>query len=546
MQPIPDFLLKAALRTLARGNFAAYIAYLDQIGQVIRMRTRRLSKTQTISWLTRYIKPSYTLDDPWYFCAFEEAWIDEHLKSAVILNGEETYRRYLSPKEQLNQSTRQSINLGMRALALAIKNKPIPRKTHQLRLALLDQKACQAIASYKTNKQRMLDYTGGILAIVMSIVCSLITASAVALTLTAWPIGAAAIITVIVFSTMLAVNWISLKGIVPRMLNQVFGKDTLFRGWTHYRDEKTGKKHQLSFKKRIALTIAGVSAGLVSAAMGVINYGYIVSFGKLALFSFLTAGILSSVLLPPLGVFVALVFCVSSFVFMMKPVINILQARNIKQIIKRPFSDIAFIFDPNNKRNAGKSALRIKVEKGITYSILGLLSGVVLFGLIVLQVQDGAALARFFNASMAISSAIAVGIAYTLSMTAVLIGQLPYAMRAIARGAVAMVAGYRNLFNRSNKSHHITDIPLKNLPLHTSKHIITSIKKTVSVLSPNDKLTEKATSVRLQCLKAITTNHHKPYKRERYYQLYLFNNNKTTLTKHHRHSTKRNIMARST
>lgn len=522
---------QAAIKALEKENFSAYIHCLDDLGSFLNIlyshknpehhaAANKAIKLHQTNWLESYVKPAYDLSDSLAYCAFEEAWIDDYLRIPVPVHG---YRRYLSPKAKLNRSTRKNINVGMRAIALSINKNVKPTKDHD-KAKQLDKQACNAILSYKTRKQKILEHTGTVLAIIMSIVCSITTTAAVAITLAAWPIALAGIITFVVFAATLAINWLSFRGIVPRMLHDMFGKDKLFEGWREYRDEDTGQKKQLSLPRKIILGLSTAGAALISITTGAVTYGFIIGLGKLALFSFLAAGTIGAACLPPVGIAIATIFCIASLVLIMKPILNMIKSKNIKNMFKKPFLDAAAIFDPNNKKNVGKSALRLKVEKGISFAILGVLSAFALTGLVILQVQDGAALARFLSTSTAISSTIAVGIANAISAVTVLIGQLPYTLRSLSNALIAVVTGTRSLFTSAKPNH--------SLPKKIKEKVVNGIKDTANAVDPNAVIKKEATQTRLARLDNLavpdTTTPPGPttkLPRPRYYNLYLFAKN---------------------
>lgn len=552
-------LIIKTVNALEGHDYKTYIRCLDQLGKTLNILYQKNNpdyhqlndsalKENKIAWLKKYIEAKFHLSDALPYCVFEEAWIDEHLKEPIRVNGVSKYRRFLSPKANLNSSIRRRINLGMRAIALAINTRELSYPTDQDTAAHLDEKACRAIKSYKTEWQKILENIGLTLAVIMSVVCSIVTAGAVAITLAAWPVALAGVIVGIVFTATLIINLFSYRTLVPRILNDMFGKDYFFAGWTVYRDSDTGEKIPMSFARKMALGVSSLGACILGLATGAVTYGFILGLGKLALLPFLAAGTVGALFLPPLGVIIAAVFCMSSIIFMMKPILNFIRAKNVMDILSKPFENTAMIFDPSNPKNEGKSARRLRIEKILIYSLLGVMSAFTLFGLVVLQVQNGVALANFLSHTKAISSAIAVGLAHMISMSSVLIGQLPYALNSLSETLVVIVAWYRNFFSHTADKNPKEPSPIS--PRIIKEKVVNGIKETIKILAPNKSIANDATTARLirlyrllnkptqntviveSSLSASDEEKENKQPRIRYYQQYLFAND------HAHHTTK--------
>jgi|GEM_PF-4110640 len=594
-------LLKTAIKALEEHNFKAYIRYLDELGiylnylyrsekrassssddhqdpytspededeftqqQFAELKIKKtLAKKAKNEWLAIYITEHFEIKDPFAFCVFEEAWIDDYLRNPVSVNGVNSDRRFLSPKANLNASTRRHINLAMHAVAIALKRDEFPVLMEEPKnIADLDKLACKAIKSYKTKQQRVLETSGFIIAIVMSIVCSLITAGAVAITLAAWPLAIVATIVAIVFVATLVINWLSYRRLIPRMLSDMFGKDSILEGWLIYRDSEKGEKKRLSPTRRVILALSTMIITVIGIASGTVTYNFILSLGNLALFPFLAAGTLGAAFLPPLGMFIAGVFCTSSIALMLKPILNFLRATSIKKVLIAPFAHTQAIFDPNNPKNKGTNPSHLKKAKIITYIILGFVSAFTLFGLIILQIRNAAALETFLNQTLAVSSVIAIGVAHTMSLVSVLIGQLPYALNTVGEILVGIIAGYRNLFNPNAVAEQYYEEPAaaqstvlagpqKSIAptpsLSAFSHVIAfktrieeGIKATILELAPDKVLVQEATQARINNLNthlnhnsnnnlSTTTESEQTLRkppRRRYYDLYFLFPQKT-------------------
>ena len=479
-------MIRDLTHAFSKADYAAAIWRLHELGKRFESHPEALDVVLQHEGLT--------LNNPLPYCIFEEAWIDGYLRQPIFIDGKKTYRRYLSPKAHLNKSTRHRINLGMRVFASLVKKNTRPITPNRYMATLLDQKACRAIARYGTTKQRLLTFLGKSFGIITSLVFSLTIAATTALLIAAWPLPWVMLISIGVFIATALFYWSSNRKMFPRMLRDVFGKDKWLEGWTHYRDPETGQKKQLTKTRKILLGCAVGFAVCLSVATALVTYSFIAQLGQITLFSFLAAGTIGASLLPPVGIAIATVLCVGCFIYFMQPLVNMLQSKNFAALLLKPFKDAAFIFDPHNVINKNRSSTRLKAEKIIVFSLLGLFAAVILFGLIAFHLQQAAALTKWLDKWLALSTAVAIYIANTISTCAVLIGQLPYLLKTLTGFMMQIVPHLKKLFQRADHSNQHPHRP-------PSQKIF---------FSPSTAIKETAKQERFKTLRLFTTTAARP------------------------------------
>jgi hypothetical protein len=438
-------LVSDCITALKQEDFRAYIQGMDQLGEALyhayqqqhpdaKPHLRKADRKALRAWLQKTMEkegcPQYPLtpEQALAYCAFEEVWLDEYLKKPVSMTGHLVSKRHLSPKTHLKKSTRHHIRLGM----LCIANSTTPPQTiatiHKEHIAHLDQAAHEAILYYYQKIHHRLIVAGRILSFAVSLASALTISVAVGLFF-ASPLGlgmAVGIVTAsLAFVIAFAVYWGSTHQFIPDLLIDMFGKDRLLEGWTHYRDDETGEKKELSWVGKGLLGCSMLLSTLLSVGIGIMTFSLTAYFAQWPLFTFLMVGT-ATCGFPPLGIALAVVAALGSFTYFMDPLAKLLHVKNIKRAIKGLFRDVLWAFDVQNK-----SPMRLKLEKALAFTLVGLFSALTLLCVIILQINYAQSLALWMQTVGAVSSTVAIGIADGLAMIGVLIGKLPYAVRTI-------------------------------------------------------------------------------------------------------------------
>lgn len=475
-----------ALLSLELQDYANYIRYLDELGEYINGLyvtdngdLLQIDKNKKLKWLKKYILKNgfnnkYQIQNSLGLISFETCWRDSYLDKPLLPSKATPYQRQYTIKADLNRSTRRNINLAMQALVFCVEGNITP-ETKEEKILILDRRIKHAIASYRTKKQKVLNVIGKTLALLMALATGVTTSAAIAAFLAStWPVSIVAIIGFVAFTATMYSNWHMFANAVPNVLIDVFGKDHLFEGWTHYNDPDTGEKKVLSAKRKALLGLSVLITASVGTVNGALTYGFTLGLSKVAAFSFLAAGTLCGACLPPVGISLAIIFGTCITILMIKAFVNLIKVKNIKQLLKKPFIECEKFFDVNNEANKDKSETRLKIEKGITYGIVGMMCCFTLFGLTILQYNGGQSLGGLLNNAFQVTSSLATSIGYGVSMTGALIGQIPFVIESTVNTLMGIARPFQVFFSPSIKKDDI--IPETSFE-HQSEFILLRIAK---------------------------------------------------------------------
>lgn len=469
--------VKKINRALEHLRFAEYIVYLEQLGKLLNklFLANQLSilekfrddeadinvpvdsKAIKLRWAASYLEQIFPekviLQNTLAFRAFEEAWLDEHFKKGDISSNVKS-QRSLTVKAHLNLSTRHHIKFGMYAFAYCSRGQLTP-ETDIKKVFEYDAKAAKAIANYRTRRQIILDTVGSSLALIMAIACGIATGAGVLmLAITAWPLTVALVVGGLAGIFVALANWSIFKNAVPAVLRDIFGKDKLFEGWTKYIDDNTGKKVELSRTRKIALGLSSVLAASVGLFTGILFYTFPLSIpltlGKIALFSFLASGVAGSIFPPVAIAFAAIAFvCITAL--MIKAFASLLKTKDWKEVTKKLFKPITDLFDPEAERNKGKSARRLKIEKVITYALVGIIAVASLYGLGNMQWLSAVALEPILQTMTHLAPAVAMAVTASLSLSIAFIGQVPFVLDSAVKAFATVKDKSEKFFSQTAK-----------------------------------------------------------------------------------------------
>ncbi|EKD53639.1 MAG: hypothetical protein ACD_60C00165G0002 [uncultured bacterium] len=530
--PIINDRIPSIIQSFEKQDYAKVIRQLHELGHAVHAhyhiknshgheKTCKECLDTTITQRTVEISDDGLLA----FCVFEEAWIDDYLRSPIQIDEVYTYRRHLSAKFHFNRAARHNINLGMRALALSIKQRKPLSDVNNDEISRLDNQASLAIKNYQPRKERILTIIGKVFAFITSLILSTTVAGATAALLSFTPFAFTGITTALVFLVTTIIYWYGTKNLFPRILRDLCGKDKWLEGWLYYRDDETGKKEKLSRNRKIALALSMGLATILSLTTGIMAYSFIANMGQIALFSFLAAGTVGASLLPPVGIAIAIVFSISAFAYLVPPLLNMIRSKNIYKLLARPFRDAAFIFDADNVANQHRTSLQLRVQKGLAYCFLGVLSIITILGFVALRIQYAQSLAIWMNTALAISAATAIAIADTIFAITTFIGQLPYLLTTLTRIMLLMVSGLKRLHGEQNFAIQSSRI---------ASHPTPAPRPVAILFSPNQAILNSAASER--AMKVYDHADHLPHEtshkapdkaprkahRERHYHSFLF------------------------
>jgi hypothetical protein len=326
------------------------------------------------------------------------------------------------------------------------------------------RKSIRAHLYYYQKIHHRLIVAGKILSFGVSLASALTISVAVGLFF-ASPLGlgmAVGIVTAsLAFVIAFAVYWGSTQQFIPDLLVDMFGKDRLLEGWTHYRDDETGEKKELSWVRQGLLGFSIFLSTLLSVGIGIMTFSLTAYFAQWPLFTFLMVGT-AACGFPPLGIALAVVAALGSFTYFMDPLVKLLHIKNIKRAIKGLFRDALWAFDVQNK-----SPMRLKLEKALAFTLVGLFSALTLLCLIILQINYAKSLALWMQTVWAVSSTVAIGIADGLAMIGLLIGKLPYALHTITDWVLYL---FPNKYPEKDKNKKAADDKIASPALTKQEH----------------------------------------------------------------------------
>lgn len=368
--------------------------------------------------------------------AFMAAWKESYLKDIDISKGQ------LRAKAGLEKSTRHAINLGLLALdRLAITNENVEILTNLQQVKEdYDLPATAAINGYMTTRQKVLSGLGKFLAFFVALSSGLMTAVAIITTLGAtWPI---LLIATVLFTAGTYVNFKAFKSAIPNFLLSIAGKDRLFAGITRYFN-KIGEVKHLSLGRKFLLAGALVFSSTVGITFAALTYSAIVSLGSIPLLSFLSVGVIAAAL-PPVGIVLAAVTAFGMIALMARSFIALLQTENLKETFIKPFSTIAKIFQKEAEANKDKSALRLAIEKIITYTVVGIVATAGLVGLGLFSYTCSLSVADFLTKMLYVAPNVATGVGFAVGMGLAFVGQIPFIVEAAALMTAKMASYFRD------------------------------------------------------------------------------------------------------
>lgn len=478
--------LKEVVDAINNGNYTNTIKYLAELGNYVQraispnkdvdepiLRTQvSLFKNKTEKNITAIgklpIETSYRIENVLAFFTFIKVWQDDELKllsenEPTLLSGGALR---LKAKINLNASTRQSVSIGLLAILQYVERRSINHTVNVEQLIKnYENQALIAIKSYQTILQKILTLLGKGIAALVAISSGLMTSVAVLTVLgTSWPVLVGAMF---IFLAGTYVNWSAFKIAVPSLFIAIVGKDKLMAGIVNWLNLK-GKYQPLSIGRKIALSFALLLSASVGITFGALTFSAVIGLGQAGVFSLLTAGSLS-VILPPVGIVLAMVTAIGMFALMAKSFINLLQTENLKAALLRPFYEVAKVFYKEDKTKNDKVDILLK---GATYTVLSLVIVAGLIGLTILSYTCSLSITGFLTSVTHVAPNIAANIGYTVGLGFALLGQVPFILEA-AGLMVAKVAS--SLFQKNLKSDEETVTNVSKLGTRLKNIIGTSV-----------------------------------------------------------------------